>query len=254
MKAIKFLRAMLLLVGILLSACAAPSKSAPSSGGGGKALSEIAFTGVIESMDGDQWVINGQTVKVDSSVLRDGPFVVGDTVNVEASVSQNGSVTAQRVESPSAATVVEMSTSTPEAPSAPQGPIFDDSGTEAVGTVDAITDTSVTIGGQTFTFAPGAEIKGEIVTGDVVKLHLTVNADGTLSVREIEIADQTQMGNDNGNEDNSNDTSVNDNNSNDDNSNVNSNDDNDDDDQDNDNSDDDHGGNDDNSNDSNSDG
>ena len=223
MKAIKFLRAALILMGILLSACAAPSKSVAVNGGGGKALSDIAFTGVIESMDGDQWVIKGQTVKVDSSVLRDGPFVVGDTVKVEASVSQDGAVTAQRVESPSGDALVDMSTGTPEPPSATQPPVFDDNGNEAVGTVDAITDTSVTIGGQTYTFASGAEIKGEIATGDVVKIHFTVNADGTLSVREIEMADQTQIGN--GNDDNSNDTNVNDNNSNDDNSNGNSNDD-----------------------------
>jgi hypothetical protein len=238
MKAIKFIRAALILLGILLSACAAPSNSAPANGGG-KGLSDIAFSGVIESMEGDQWVINGQTIKVDSSILRDGPFVVGDTVKVEASVAQDGSVTAQRVESPSA--VVLMSTNTPEVPSATQLPVFNDNGNEAVGTVEAITDTSITIGGQTYTFAQGAEIKDEIAAGDVVKVHFTVSSDGTLSIREIEIADPTQVGNDNTNDDNSNGTNVNDDNSNDDNSNdSNSNDDN---------GNDDHGGNDDNSND-----
>jgi len=254
MNAIKFLRAALILVGILLSACAAPSNSAAANVGGDKALSEVAFTGVIESMDRDLWVINGQPVRVDSSVLRDGSFVVGDTVAVEASVAQDGSVTAQRVESPAAATTVELSTSTPGVSSAAQGPVFDDNGTEAVGTVDAITDTSVTIGGQTFTFASGVEMKDQIQPGDVVKLHFAVNADGSLSVREIELADPAQIGDANGNDDNSNDTNVNDNSNVNDNGNTNDHDGNDDN-----SNDDDHGGNsndddDNNSNDSNNNG
>lgn len=204
MKAIKFLRAAIVLVGILLSACA-PAANPATNVGGGKGLADVSFTGVIESMTGNQWVISGQTVQVDSSVLRDGPFAVGDTVKVEASMSNDGSVTAQRVETPSAADVVPAGTSapddassTPMPGSATQAPAFDDKGNEAVGTVDAITDTSITIGGQTYTFAPNVEIKGDIVTGASVKLHLTVNPDGTSSVREIEPADPAQVGDDNG--------------------------------------------------------
>lgn len=198
MKAIKFLRAFVVLVGILLSACAPASNSAaPASVGGGKVQPEVIFTGAIESMNGNQWVVNGQTITVDDSILRDGPFSVGDTVNVQAQVAADGSVTAQRVETPSAKDAVEMSTSAPTAAptSAPtQAPKFDDNnGNEAVGTVDAITATSITIAGQTYTFAPGAEIKGTITAGASVKLHFVTNADGTLSVREVEIADPTQI-------------------------------------------------------------
>lgn len=269
MKAIKFMRAGIILVGILFSACtAAPgSSSAPASGGGDKALySEVVFTGAIESMDGDLWVINGQSIKVDPSVIRDGSFLVGDTVKVEAIVAADGSITAQRVESPSAADLVEMTTSTPDVSStsvpgspASQGLVFDSSGTEAVGTVESITNASITIGGQTFTFASGVEIKGAIVPGALVKLHFITNADGTLSVREIEFADPSQAGDDNGNDDNSNNVNSNDDNSNDDNGNDDSsNDDDSNDDNGNDASDDDNSndddGDDDNSNDSNNNG
>lgn len=198
MKAIKFLRAIIVLAGILLSACApAANSAAPISVGGGKVQPEVIFTGAIESMNGNQWVINGQPVTVDESLLRDGPFSVGDTVKVEAKVAADGSVMAQRVELPSAQNVLEASTSAPTAAptSAPtQAPGFDDNnGNEAVGTVDAITDTSITIAGQTYTFAPGAEIKGTITAGASVKVHFVTNADGTLSVREVEIADPTQI-------------------------------------------------------------
>jgi hypothetical protein len=198
MKAIKFLRAVIVLAGILLSACApAANSAAPNSAGGGKVQPEVIFTGAIESMNGNQWVINGQAVTVDESVLRDGPFSVGDTVKVEARVAADGSVMAQRVELPSAQDILEAGTSAPTAApaSAPtQAPGFDDNNAnEAVGTVDAITDTSITIAGQTYTFAPGAEIKGTITAGASVKLHFVTNADGTLSVREVEIADPTQI-------------------------------------------------------------
>ncbi len=241
MKTIQFFRAALILVGIMLSACAPSVISSAPNVSSGKPVSEVIFTGVIESMNGTQWVINGQKIDVDSSVLRDGPFVVGDTVKVEASVASDGSVTAQRVETPSAADLVETSTSTPDGTEAPteapgtsstpapgstsQPLVFDNNGTEAFGTVDSITGTSITLNGQTFNFASGVEIKGDIVAGAVVKLHFTVNADGSLAVREVEIADSAQIGDDNGTDDGPNHDANDDHGGNDDGSGHDSNDD-----------------------------
>jgi hypothetical protein len=220
MKATKIFPVVLILIGILLSACAAapstPATAPDNEGGDAPLITEIVFTGVIEGLDDDRWVINGQTVQVDASVVQGGPFIAGDTVKVEALVGEDGSVTAQRVESPSAVDLAQVSA--PEATSVPGALTFDDSGTEAYGTVEAITNMSITIGGQTFSFAPGAQIKGAIAAGAFVKLHFTVNADGSLSVREVEIADPTRVGDDNSNDDNSN-ANSNDNNSNDDNGN-----------------------------------
>jgi hypothetical protein len=89
---------------VLLSACGGAAQATGSSGtsaGSGKPLaSPVEFTGVIEAMDGNQWVINGQALTVDPSVLRDGPFQVGDTVKVEAEVQADGSVVVTRVEPP----------------------------------------------------------------------------------------------------------------------------------------------------------
>lgn len=210
MKTIKFLRVVIVLLGILLSACApAASSSAAGNGGGGKGLADVIVSGVIESMNGNQWVINGQTVQVDSSVLRDGSFAVGDTVKVEASKSDDGTVIAQRVGTPDAAVPTEAATSAPDDSSSidnsatAQAPVFNNQGNEAVGTVDAVTDISITVGGQTYTFAPGAEIKGDVVTGSSVKLHFTVNADGSLSVTEIELSTATQVSDTKSNDDSS---------------------------------------------------
>jgi hypothetical protein len=209
MKAIQFLRAAIVLIGILLSACAPVANSVvPANVGGGKDLSDVVVSGVIESMTGNQWVISGQTVQVDSTVLRDGLFAIGDIVKVEASVADDGSVTAQRVETSSAVAAVASATSAPENSLSPfdgsaplQVTAFDNSGNEAFGTVDAITDTSVTVGGQTYTLSSGFEMKGDIVTGSAVKLHLTLNSDGTFSVSEIELVSPTQVNEDNGTDD-----------------------------------------------------
>ena len=71
--------------------------------------------------------------------------------------------------------------------------LLDVKSNEATGVVQSITDTSITIGGQTYTFAPGAEIKGTVTAGTFVKLHFITNADGSLSIREVEIVDPTQI-------------------------------------------------------------
>ena len=175
-------------------------------------------------MNGSQWVINGQTITVDLSAMQDGSFLVGDTVKVEAQVAADGAVTAKSVEFPSADDLAEAATSTPEPAATETSVVFDDNSNEAVGAVEAIDDTSITIAGQTYTFALGAEIKGIIDVGTIVKLHFVTNADGTLSVSEVEMANPAEGGNDNGSDDNSNGTNANDNSSNDNSNDTNVND------------------------------
>ncbi len=95
-----FLVFVLTIATLLLSACG--GSATPNAGGGKVEAIPVAFTGVVESMAGDQWVINGQTVTVDPAVVRDGPFNIGDHVKVEGIVSPDGSFTVSRVETPSA--------------------------------------------------------------------------------------------------------------------------------------------------------
>jgi len=251
MKNIKLIPFVLVVLAILLSACSGAATPATSAGGGKPQPSVVAFTGVIESIDGDQWIVNGQSIQVDLSAIKDGPFQAGDTVKVEARVEADGSVVALRVETPSAADLANDNSNASNSNDATNVNANEDNsvngntnadnsndanandtnsndannsgtgagGKEVFGTVDAITDTSITVGGQTYQFAPGAEIKGAIVAGDFVKLHLIVNADGTLAVREGGLSDPSQAGNDNGNDDNGNDNNSNDDNGNDDDSN-----------------------------------
>jgi hypothetical protein len=97
----RFLYVVVALIAIFVSACGGAVPTSNTSAGSDKPrASLVEFTGVIEAMDGNQWTINGQTITVDPTVLRDGPFVIGDTVKVEAEVQVDGSVVVTRVEPP----------------------------------------------------------------------------------------------------------------------------------------------------------
>jgi hypothetical protein len=107
MKNVRFFTFVLILGALVLSACGAaaatptPVPAPITAGGSPKAEAmPVAFVGVVDSIAGDQWVISGTTVTVAESVVRDGPFHVGDRVKVEGQVHADGSFTISRVEAP----------------------------------------------------------------------------------------------------------------------------------------------------------
>jgi hypothetical protein len=87
---------------------------------------------------------------------------------------------------------------------------------EIYGVVEALSDTSVTVNGVTYTIASFTEFKTIIAVGDQVKLHVIAASDGSLVVREIERTTRTG-------DDNSNTNSNSNKNDNDDDDNKNSN-------------------------------
>jgi hypothetical protein len=101
-KVLTVLAPLTMLTLLLISACSGVAASEEKGNGSKVEPSLVEFTGVIESIDGNQWVINGQALTVDPAIVRDGPFDVGDTVKVEAEVALDGSITVTRVELPSA--------------------------------------------------------------------------------------------------------------------------------------------------------
>ncbi len=113
MKKIRFLPFVLTIAMLVLSACSAVAVTATPAAVGASQKVEampVAFIGIVDSIAGDQWVISGTTVTVDESVVRDGPFNVGDRIKVEGLVSPDGSLTVSRVEVP---TLQEAATLTP---------------------------------------------------------------------------------------------------------------------------------------------
>ena len=253
-KSYRFLVSILFLGAYLLSACsgAALPQQDDSAGSPGSSQTQAVFTGTVESMGGTQWLISGQQVGVDDSTSVDPNVKVGDIVKVEANVSQDGIVLALKIESSKPDDVgandnvanandsnsnddnanVNDNTNTGDDNSngnvngnandntAPAGPEQ-----EMFGVVEAITTDSITIGGVAYSLASFTEFKNLIAVGDQVKIHVIVNADGTLTIREIEKSGGAGIGDDNSNsnDDNSN---FNDNgNGNDDDKSGNSNDD-----------------------------
>ena len=103
-KNFRYVLVLFVLASMLLGACAA----APASGSSKVETASVAYTGTIESISGTQWIVNGQTITVDPSVVRDGPFSVGDTVKVEVDVNQDGSITVTRVETPSSTDLSDL--------------------------------------------------------------------------------------------------------------------------------------------------
>jgi Domain of unknown function (DUF5666) len=228
-----------LIAAYLLAACGGtlPSSAVPAKGPKVEA-SIVAFTGIVEAINGTQWTVSGQTLTLDPQVSLDPNIQVGDSVKVEGNVSADGSVIALKVESPvrddavSALSVDASSTPDPVGtPSADVSSTSDPASTPAAGNaqyeifgaVEAITTDTITINGVTYNLTQGlTEIKDILAVGDQVKLHVILNADGTFTVREIEKSATTTVddhsSNSNGSDDGAN-HDVNDDNSNSSNSN-----------------------------------
>lgn len=239
------LLSVILVLAYLLSACSgAAPQSTTQSGSGKPQAMEVAFTGTVEAVNNDSITVSGQTVSIDAKTIVDANIKVGDIVKVEAQVSDSGAVLALKVESfnpddtaanantndsgtnANANTNDNSNTTNDNTNANDNSNVNSNDNTntagaseqEIIGVVDAISADSVTVDGVKYSFASSTEIKDAISAGDTVKLHVVVNSDGSLTVREIEKWAGSVIGDDNSNNDNSNvnDDHGNDNNSNDD--------------------------------------
>lgn len=198
-----------LIAAYLLTACGGALPQTATSEKGPKVdANVVAFTGVVEAINGTEWTVSGQKLMLDPQAALDPNIAVGDEVKVEGNVSADGVVTALKVESsanddavstPSAddsasSTPEPISTSSPETSKPPDVDSSPDAPdqtaganeNEVFGTVDAITADTITVNGVTYSLTNFTEVKDALAAGDPVKLHVIVNADGTVTVREIE--------------------------------------------------------------------
>lgn len=141
---------------------------------------QVEFTGVVDSIATDQWVVSGQVLLLTPQTVLDGSISVGSTVKVYATVTADGAVTADKIELPISESSTAVAESTPGS--------FDDSGDEFTGIVEGISAESWQVSGQTFAFTAQTEVKDNIVVGDLVKIHFLTNPDGTMTATEIELA------------------------------------------------------------------
>lgn len=249
LKQYKFLSLALMLAYVLSACSGVPAgPGAPSSQNGQS--QEVVFSGTVEVIGAGQWTVSGKSISLSSTTAVDTNIQLGDNVKVEAVVSQDGTVTAVRIESAGADDVANGNSNDDNVndinandnPSNSNDGQADNSNSdnnntnvndngndntadgpeqEVFGTVQAITAESITINGIVYMISDFTEFKDLIVVGDTVKLHVIVNADGTFAIREIEKstgAGDDDNSNSNGSDDNSNDSNEHDD-SNDDNSN-----------------------------------
>ena len=101
----KFLLILAALFAMILSACGgtAATETETSAGANKPLASLVQFTGVIESINGNQWTINGQVYTVSDDLLDDDSFEVGDSIEVEAEVQADGTVVVRNISQPGSA-------------------------------------------------------------------------------------------------------------------------------------------------------
>lgn len=198
---------------------------------------DVVFTGTVENVNGNQWTVSGQTITIEAGTALGQNIAVGDNVKVEARVAADGSVTALKIEVSGAgdANANGNSNSSNTNDSNTNGNASNsndnqgdnsnasngngngngnDNGNsstgveqELSGVVEAITTQSITINGVVYLIADFTEFKGIVALGDKVKVHVILNADGSLTIREIEKSGQPGLGNSNSNSNSSDDKS-----------------------------------------------
>ncbi len=150
------------------------STSTPGAAGSG----EVEFFGKVESIQNGVVVIGGRTVRTTASTEIKGTLAVGLMVKVHATLQADGSYLAREIEPTEAEDMGK--TSTPGAVGSGEVEFF--------GKVESIQNGVVVIGGRTVRTTAGTEIKGALAVGLMVKVHATLQADGSYLAREIELS------------------------------------------------------------------
>ena len=125
----------------------------------------FAFTGKVDFMGTDGWVIAGREILVDEiSVIEDG-IVVGDTVEVVGGIAQDGALWASEIRLVSEAQAFEF-----------------------IGVVAEIADAAWTISGIAIATNAETEIGDEIEAGDIVKVEGRILNNGSWLATSIKLA------------------------------------------------------------------
>jgi len=129
--------------------------------------SQFTFSGKVEAIAAAQWTVAGQVVLLDNASDIDPGIQVGNMVEVEGRIAQDGKLWAERIR-----LIVEQ-----------PGPPF-----EFSGVVQGISTTDWIISGITVTVNPTTTIEAGITISDVVAVRGWILPDGTWLARQIQLA------------------------------------------------------------------
>ncbi len=131
---------------------------------------KFTFTGIVDSIGADSWMISGREVRVDELTTIEGGIVVGDAVEVRGGIAQDGTFWASEIRKRAEA----------------EQPF------EFTGVIDAIADSGWTISGISIKVDEDTEIGEGLEAGDVVKVEGHIQADGSWLAESIKLADEDE--------------------------------------------------------------
>jgi hypothetical protein len=170
---------LVLVAGMFLAACGPIPAGAEIKVNADGNSAQVEFTGLVDSIAVDQWVVAGQTLVITPLTTLDATIVAGDKVRVHATATLDGTVTADSI-----SRVTPKQASLPEpAPASPAKEV------EFVGLVETIAADAWVVSGVTFGLSPQTQILGTLIVGDTVKVEALVNDDGTFTAKEIKLYD-----------------------------------------------------------------
>ena len=119
------------------------------------------FSGLIESMDGDTWVIGDQNFKVDANTVLDGGLAPGIMARVEFITLADGTRLAMEIET-------------------------DEAADHFAGTIESMSEDAWVIGGRTFQVNDTTRLDEGLAVGVLARVEFATMPDGGLLATEIE--------------------------------------------------------------------
>jgi hypothetical protein len=177
--------ALVLIAGIFLAGCGPVPAGAEIKVNPDGLSAQVEFTGIVDSIAADLWVVAGQSLVISPLTNLDPAILAGDLVEVHATATLDGTVNADSIK-----------LFTPDHPATPGG----NKETEFVGVVESIAPEAWVVSGVTFAITLQTEIKGPIIVGDQVKIEALVSTDGTSTALEIKLADEKNDSDEKGSE------------------------------------------------------
>lgn len=129
---------------------------------------EFSFFGLVETMAVDMWTVSGEQVQVSLTTVIDPGIAAGALVEIKGTVV-GGLMTADSIglkESMPGSVGTEV---------------------ELFGTVESITGSVYVIGGKTVNTDALTQFVGTVAVGSFVRVHATLNTDGTYLASELEL-------------------------------------------------------------------
>ena len=124
--------------------------------------SDDHFSGVIQSIGAEEWVIGGRTFQIDENTMLDEGLAVGVMVEVESFSLPDGSLTARQIET------------------------REDRDFQFSGEIRSMNDGVWVIGGRTFTVNDATALDEGLAVGVEARVEFITMADGTMLATEIE--------------------------------------------------------------------